>query len=203
MLHEAVKEYYRLMLNELKANLANKGWEVYLFENTIKARDKILEILLAEKPGTVGIPGSITVRQLGLIQELKDKGFNVIQHWVKASAEEKQRLRIEETKANAFIHSANAVTRDGVIIIGDQNGNRIVGSVLGPKILILVIGFNKIVNSIDEGLNRVKNFASKVNAIRLGIDPEKEYEFFTLIIRRKPPLIPRGVIILVNEWLGF
>jgi len=74
-----------------------------------------------------------------------------------------------------------------------------VGSVLGPKILILVIGFNKIVSNIDEGFKRVENFASKVNAIRLGLNLEEDFGFFTLIIRRKLPLIPRGVIILVNE----
>ena len=52
---------------------------------------------------------------------------------VPVSAEEENRLGIEETKADVLIHGANAVSLDDEIIIGDYIGNRVVGSPLGPK----------------------------------------------------------------------
>ncbi len=165
--------------------------------------DKILEIIKSEGYKTIGIPGSKTIRQIGIISLLEELGLKIIQHWIPVSSEEKQRLRIEETKAEVFMHSANAITVNGDIIIGDMNGNRVVGSVLGPKLLIMVIGFNTVVKNLDEGFDRISEFATKVNAIRLGLDPNQEYQYFTLVIRRKPPLIQRGIIILVNEWLGY
>ena len=101
------------------------------------------------------------------------------------------KLRIEETKAEIFIHSANALTENGEIIIADYFGNRIVGSVLGPKVLILIIGVNKIVENLEEGLKRIRRYASRVNAIRLGLDPRGDYDNLILILRRKPPLIEK------------
>jgi len=127
----------------------------------------------------------------------------VIQHWLPISPAEKNKLRVEETRADVFIHSANAITLDGEIIIADMFGNRVVGSTLGPKMLIFVIGVNKIVNGLEEGFRRIKEYASQVNAIRLGLDPKGEYDYMLLILKRKPPLIEKGYVILVNEQLGF
>ncbi len=134
---------------------------------------------------------------------MRKKGYKVIQHWLPISPAEKNKLRVEETRADVFIHSANAITLDGEIIIADMFGNRVVGSTLGPKMLIFVIGVNKIVNGLEEGFRRIKEYASQVNAIRLGLDPKGEYDYMLLILKRKPPLIEKGYVILVNEQLGF
>ena len=97
---------------------------------------------------------------------------------VPVSAEEENRLGIEETKADVFIHGANAVSLDGEIIIGDYIGNRVVGSSPGSRMLIFVIGVNKICRDLIKGYKRAKNFAAKVNALRLGLKDSDEISVF-------------------------
>jgi len=89
------------------------------------------------------------------------------------------------------------------MMIADFYGNSVVGSVLGPKILMFVVGVNKIVDDLSSGFKRIRNYAAKVNAIRLGLDPEGEYDNIVFILRRKPPLIQEGYVIIVNEYLGY
>ncbi len=203
MFEEAIKKYFEIKCRELIRVLAERDWKVIFVNDKVEARDKILEIISESGLRTIGIPGSVTIRQIGVITELEKGGFKIIQHWLQIPTEEKNRLRVEETKADVFIHSANAVTMNGEILIADMFGNRVVGSVLGPKMLILVIGVNKIVDDIQQGLRRVREYAAKVNALRLGLDPGKEYDYMILILRRKPLLIKDAYIIIVNEQLGY
>jgi hypothetical protein len=79
-------------------------------------------------------------------------------------------MRVRAFSADLYFSSANAVTADGRIVCIDGSGNR-VGSILyGPRQVILLVGTNKIVASLDEAMSRVRNIAAPLNAIRLGKD---------------------------------
>lgn len=199
----AIKKYYEIVSGSLIESLRKRGWATRFVNSKEEARSYTLNILTRTDYKTIGVPGSVTVRQLGLIEELERRGFKVIHHWLPVSEDEKNRLRIEETRADVFIHSANAITTNGEIIIADFTGNRIVGSTLGPKLLIFVVGVNKIVNDLLDGIKRIREYAAKVNAIRLGLNPEGEYDSFLLVLKRKPPLIPEGHVIIINDYLGY
>ena len=67
-----------------------------------------------------------------------------------------------------YLASANAITLDGKIVNIDGTGNRVAAMIYGPKNVILVIGVNKICTDELSAINRVKNYASPINAIRLN-----------------------------------
>ena len=197
---EVRREFYRRLLERASRGLAERGWEVYLVEDRVRARDKILE-LLPEKC-SVGVPGSTTVREIGLIEALEASGRRVVEHWIKASPEERRRLMREEVVQEAFIHSPNALTTDGELVFLDWFGNRIAGSVLGPRMLVLVAGANKVVEGLDRALERARRVAAEMNALRLGKRVE-DIVSFLLVVYRAPPAIERNCVVLVNEFLGF
>jgi hypothetical protein len=121
----------------------------------------------------------------------------------------------EELNSDVYLASSNAVTEDGRLINIDMTGNRVVAMIFGPPKVILVVGVNKIVKDVDEGIKRVKNVATPMNARRLGLkvpcastgvctncDAEDRLCRVTTIIEKRPSRSDISVI-LVGEELGF
>lgn len=154
---------------EILDALHNRGFKAMLYETTQDASDAILNIIPAST--SVGIPGSVTARELGLIEKLSDRGNTVYQHWKThlTEATDQDQRKLEGT-AEYYITSANALTVHGDIINIDGVGNRVAGMVFGPKHVIFIIGMNKLVGTIDEGIRRSKEIAAVMNARRVNAD---------------------------------
>lgn len=72
----------------------------------------------------------------------------------------------KQLNSDVFLASSNAVTEDGKLINIDKAGNRVAAMIFGPKRVILVIGINKIVKDLNEGVLRARNIAAPLNARR-------------------------------------
>jgi len=199
---EPIKKYGKWLADKVMQALSNRGWECYFTETKEECKDLVLKLVAESGFKKIGIPGSTTVRQVNLVDSLTSQGYKVIQHWLPLSAEEKMKVIIEETKADIFIHSPNAISMNGEIVILDYMGNRIVGSSLGPKMLIFLAGVNKITEDLNAAMKRAWNTAAQINAIRLGKSVE-ELVTFCLILYKKPLYITRGIVIIINESLGY
>ena len=86
----------------------------------------------------------------------------------KMTKEEIAELYIKAFSADVYISSSNAITEDGVLYNVDGNSNRIAAIAFGPKSVIIIAGYNKIVRNLDEAENRVKNEAAPLNCMRLS-----------------------------------
>ncbi len=69
--------------------------------------------------------------------------------------------------ADFLIASTNAVTRNGELVNMDCTGNRVAGMIYGPNRVIIVAGVNKVVDTLEEALKRVKQIAP-LNAKRIN-----------------------------------
>lgn len=120
---------------------------------------------------TIGIPGSVTIRELGIMEKLRKRGNQIYHHWgtefIGIKSRDARRL---EGSADFYLTSANAITLVGDIINIDGIGNRVAAMIYGPKHVIIIIGINKIVHAIDEGIKRSKDIAGVMNAKRIGAD---------------------------------
>ena len=90
-------------------------------------------------------------------------------------------LRVMEKMRHAllsdiFITSANAITTSGEIVSTDGVGNRIAGVIFGPYKVIIVVGRNKIVDSEDEAISRIKNFTTPMNHLRHALKHSRRNE---------------------------
>ena len=165
---------------------------------------------------TVGVGGSMTVRGLGVLAQLKARGNIVYDHWVPGiSQEESTRIRKAQMACNLFLSSVNAVTVSGELVNIDGIGNRVNGTVFGPGKVILVAGYNKIVEDIQEGIRRAKNVVAPINARRLNIDvpcaklgkcvdcnsPNRICRI--VVIHERKPVLSDVLVILIGEELGY
>lgn len=82
--------------------------------------------------------------------------------------EERQEAFKSAIGCDFFFCSTNAITENGELVNVDGNANRISSIAFGPKKVVMVVGVNKIVKDIDEGLLRIKKIAAPKNAVRLN-----------------------------------
>lgn len=144
-------------------SLERRGFEAEYVPTAEAALKRVLE--LVPEGATVGIPGTVTVRAIGALDALKARGHTVYQHWGPMSDEERREARFKENTADVFITSANALTRDGVIINIDGTGNRVAGMAWGNGLVLFVIGINKLAFGLEDGIERARS-ATIPNAVR-------------------------------------
>ncbi|MDO8567337.1 MAG: lactate utilization protein [Dehalococcoidales bacterium] len=115
---------------------------------------------------------SVSVDQVGVMPALKERGKNkIIDPFERDEAgflvPEVQKHRPEMQRAafsaDVFIAGSNAITLDGKIVNTDGMGNRVSAMIFGPKKVILVVGANKIVKNVEEGLERIRQVAAPMN----------------------------------------
>ncbi len=143
------------------------GFTVVPLETAAQAK----EYLLGHIPAgcAVGVGGSVSVRDTDVLPALTEKGCRVYTSWG-AKPEDVPAIRECSRKADVYLSSANAVTRDGRLVFIDGNCNR-VGAILdGPKTVYFVISHSKWVDGgINTAVARIKQTACPQNARRIGL----------------------------------
>ena len=155
-----------MQFDELNHALSARGFLPQSFSAAAEARQAALDII---GDRSVGIGGSATVRDMGLYEALAQRGNPVHWHW-KVAKPNKQRERDAALTADVYLSSANAILTDGRILTLDGTANRVAGLIYGPPAVIVIAGRNKIVSSIDEGIQRTRRDCCPENARRLGLD---------------------------------
>jgi hypothetical protein len=164
----------------------------------------------------IGVGGSLTIRELGILEKLEAQGNTVYNHWKPGlSKEDNLGMRKSQMTSDLFLSSTNAVTLNGELVNIDGIGNRVNSINFGPGRVILVAGYNKIVEDVQEGINRIKNVAAPLNARRLNMDipcakvgkcvdcnsPNRICRI--IVIHERRPQLTDFLIILVGEELGY
>jgi len=214
------------MMENKSSHIVNKTLEA-LRRNGFKAvytknRKEALQSILKEIPSeaVVGAGDSLTLKEIGVFEELKRKGFTLF--WPfdkKVPREERRNVARKALLTDVFLSGSNALTMDGKIVNVDATGNRVVGMIFGPKKAIVVVGVNKIVKNVGEALERIRKVAAPLNAKRIreergwellpcveagrcvDCDAENRICNVTAIIDKKPRAIDIAIII-VGEKLG-
>lgn len=122
----------------IKQNLENHGFIVSCFQSAIAAT-KYLDGVIDGK--TIGIGGSKTVEQMGLLQALETHNRVLYRFGTYKSPEEVMK---EALTSDVFITSANGVAETGEIVNIDGNCNRIAAEFYGHERVYIIVGSNKI-----------------------------------------------------------
>lgn len=165
-----LENYWGIRLAELKTELEANNFDVHLASDSASAHRIVMdEILPKTGARSVSFGGSLTAVGTGLFQTLKNRSdLSLIDTLDKRIPfEELTERRRQSLLVDLFITGSNAVTEDGQLVNLDMLGNRVAALTFGPKHVVVVVGRNKIVPSLDDALFRVKNIAAPANAMRL------------------------------------
>lgn len=203
------------------AKLEKRGHTAFYVDTAAEALRKVLELIPAG--ASVGVPGTVTIRQIGAIEALRERGNKVVHHWgndgkTVRSQEELTEARFAENAADVLLVSTNAITEDGVMVNIDGAGNRVGGMCWSRGDRIFVVGMNKVCPDLNAAIARAHDPAAVVNATRLhsGTPCEKlgchigcvgpQSICRLILITDQAPQMPYGhksYVILVGENLGF
>ncbi len=195
-------------------NLKKHGFDAHLTGSVDEARELIIKMIGDLE--TFGFGGSDTTRTLGIMEELKQRGKTIYDHWQEGlSREEDLEIRLLQGRCDCFLCSANAVSATGEVVNVDGIGNRTNGMTFGPKKVVIVAGMNKVAQDLNGALQRVREVAGPMRAKSLGMQtPCAETGFcsdcnvpqricrITTILHRRPMLSDESVI-LIKTSLGF
>ncbi len=130
------------------------------------AAAKILEIIPVE--ASVGLCGSLTLDQLGVVRLLELRGSRVFNQYKPGiSREENLRLRMAGAVADYYLASANAISEKGELVFFSAYGNRTSG-ISSARNVIVVCGMNKITPDIGQALKRARDYVTPLNCKRLN-----------------------------------
>jgi hypothetical protein len=127
------------------------------------------EILPKTGAQSVGFGGSMTAVGTGLFRTFKSRTDIAMIDTLDKQVpfEELMERRRKSLLVDLFITGSNAVTEDGQLVNLDMLGNRVAALTFGPRHVVVLVGRNKIVPSLEDAMFRVKNIAAPANAMRL------------------------------------
>jgi L-lactate utilization protein LutB len=212
-----LEHYWTKRLADLQQTLEANNFDVYTAADSAAAQRIVMDEILPKCGArSVGWGGSMTVAGTGLFQAVKARAdIEMVDTLDKqVSAEEFFERRRKSLLVDLFITGTNAVTEDGQLVNLDMFGNRVAALTFGPRHVVVIVGRNKIVPSLDEAMFRVKNIAAPANAMRLDKktpcvktsycdeckSPDRICNTWTITEKSYPK--DRVKVVLVNQDLG-
>ncbi|TRZ94917.1 hypothetical protein D4R78_05110 [bacterium] len=208
----------------MDSNIDNliKNWQqrnilgVYL-----NSKEEAAKEILAMIPqsASVGISGSVTLDQLGIVRLLEARGNKVFNQYKSGiTRDESLKLRRMGTEADYYLASANALSLKGELVFFSGYGNRTCG-ITYAKNVIIVCGINKITANCEEAVKRAREYSTPLNCKRLNwntpcfkdsicrkeicLFPEYKRMCCQILIIEAEVLPDRLKVVLIGENLGF
>ena len=193
-------------LERLRKNLEKNGFHTSHFSTAAQAAAYLNEKIDGR---SVGVGGSMTVRELGLGERLATHN-QLHWHWLEGSA-------ADAAGAEVYLSSVNGVAETGELVNIDGSGNRVASTLYGHKELYLVVGVNKLTPDYESALWGARNIAAPKNAQRLGrktpcaVRGDRCYDCDSpericralVVLWEKPSSLEYAEVVLVDEALGF
>jgi L-lactate utilization protein LutB len=169
-MEKPLEHYWSIRLADLQQALEANNFEVHRAPDSAAAQRIVMdEILPKTGARSVSWGGSLTAIGTGLVQSIKARPDIAMIDTLDKQVpfEELMERRRQSLLVDLFITGSNALTEDGQLVNLDMLGNRVAALTFGPKHVVVIVGRNKIVPSVDEAMFRVKNIAAPANAMRL------------------------------------
>ncbi len=145
-------------------NLKSSFMNGYYFPTSRETLPHIMELI--PKGALVGLGDSMTLHQIGLVSSLEKADCRLLNPWAEPTLEKRIEMQRKILTSDVFVVGTNAITLNGELINVDGRGNRVAALIFGPKKVIVVVGVNKIVRTVEDGFDRVKSLAAPANAKR-------------------------------------
>jgi L-lactate utilization protein LutC len=193
----------RARLERTAAALTARGFKVQVADTAEHARGLVLEAI--PDRSEVHIALSETLRELGITEEIDESGrYDSVRARLSNLDRETQGREMRKLGAapDYIVGSAHAITDDGQIVVGSGSGSQLGAYAYAGGNVILVVGHQKLVSDLDQGLRRVREYSLPREYARMQ-DAGRPGSLLakTLIIHQEPSA--RISVILVPETLGF
>jgi acyl-CoA hydrolase len=183
--------------------LEERGFRVQIAESGAQAKELVLAAI--PEGAEVHTALSETLAELGIAAEIEESGrYDSIRAKLKLldRATQGREMRKLAAAPDYIVGSAHAITDDGRIVVGSGSGSQLGPYAYTAGQVILVVGHQKLVRNLEEGLRRVREYALPREYVRMqGLGYPGSLLAKTLLLEYEPG--GRITVILVPETLGF
>lgn len=200
--------------DKLLVNLTKRGFKPFFFDNRKEATDFLLNLIPQE--ASVGIGGSMTIKDLGVDKLLYDRGNTVYTHSVFVPLKDNENVYQLAGSADWYLSSTNALSEEGDFVNIDGTANRISALAFGVKNIMYILGTNKITPDLASAIDRARNVAAPPNARRVKrntpcatsgeccmCDSDECICNATLISHHPTRYQENVYVVIINETLGY
>jgi hypothetical protein len=199
-------EFVRLVTDEqiartVQALEANK-FKVLMANNIEDAKKMFFELL--PEGANIHMAASKTLEVIGVTEVVEQSGrYNAIRPKLRAMDRKTQADEIRRLGASPdyMAGSVQALTEDGHALIASFGGSQIGPYASGAGKVIWVVGVQKIVKDVTEGLRRIQEYSLPLEDVRL----QKAFNLHSAankVLIYNADVFPRTTIILVKEQVG-
>ena len=202
-----------MQIQKVLTNLTKRGFKPFYFEDRKEALDFVLNLI--PQNASVGVGGSMTIKQLELDNLLAKRGNTVYSHSL-VSPELRDTVYQLAYSSDWYLSSTNALSEEGDFVNIDGTANRISALSFGVKNILYVLGNNKISPDLESAIDRARNIAAPPNAKRLNkntpcatsgqccmCDSEDCICNATLISHHPTRYQENVYVVIINETLGY
>jgi YkgG family uncharacterized protein len=183
--------------------LRSRGFKALIADSADHAR----ELVLAALPEGAEVHSALseTLQELGITAEIDESGrYDSVRAKLNEldRATQSREMRKLGAAPDYIVGSAHAITDDGQVVVGSGSGSQLGAYAYAGGNVILVVGHQKLVHDVVEGLRRVREYSLPREFTRMqGVGYPGSLLAKTLIISNEPG--GRITVILVPESIGF
>lgn len=164
---DVLKKTYETQANTVIKALEKRNMKGYYCPDCASAVKLAGELVPAGS--TVAFGGSVSLTESGVMDMLKSRDdIRLIDRSKANSPEEIKQMYRESFSSDVYFMSTNAITADGELVNIDGNGNRVAALIYGPDKVVMIVGMNKLVSTVEDAINRVSDIAAPANGVRLN-----------------------------------
>jgi len=183
--------------------LKRNGFAVEVFETKEEAKDAVLSLI--PKGSEVFTNTSVTLDESGIGEVVNGADYvsarNKMMSLYGDPGKKKEMKQVAGTP-DFSLGSVHALTQDGKLLIASASGSQFPGEAFGSDTVIFVVGAQKIVKDLPEGIKRIEEHAVPLENERAlaayGINTAFNK---LLVINSEAP--GRITVIIIKETIGF
>ena len=194
----------RERLTKVAEALEKNNIAAFVVPSRDAARAKVHE--LVPKGAEVFTATSRTLDELGIAAELNEAGHhNAVRPKLLKMDRNTQHHEMRELGARPayVVGSAHAVTDDGVVMIASMSGSQLGPYASGSGHVIWVVGAQKIVKNVEEGLQRIEEYSLPLEDERMRRVYGIGSAIGKILIVKREAMPGRSTLILLDDVIGF
>lgn len=196
----ASSESLNIVINSLK----EKGINVFVEDSGAAAKKKFFDIV--PYGSEIMNMTSVTLNQIGLEKEIQESGnYHTVRQEFKKYDPKKDKLKMKRLGSvhQWAVGSVHAITETGTILFASATGSQLPSYAYGADNILWIVGTQKIVENIKEGLDRLYEYCLPLENERAMRAYGKPSAVNKILIINQEVVPGRLNIIFVKEKLGF
>jgi len=184
--------------------LKNNGIEAELVDNAAEAKKRVRELI--PEGSEVMVMSSVTLEESGISKLINESGnYDSVKNKLNSMDRKTQAREMQKIGAAPFyaLGSVHAVTYDGKLIIASNTGSQLGAYAYGSSHVIWIVGVQKIVKDLDEGIKRIYEYVLPLESERLKKAYGVSSNVSKLLIINKEIMPGRARLIFVNQKIGY